>query len=235
VRLTLVIVAAAALVGGIVGGAVGLGLGGSSGRSSVRSSTPSETAPSGSADSNQSAQQIYVAAAPAVVVITSSRATLGSGFMIDKRGNILTNEHVVRGSTRIRVGLSNGASYAARVVGTNPAQDVAVVHVDLPRSVLHPLDFDDSSSVAVGDTAYALGNPFGVEPSMSAGIVSATRRRTIETDAAVDRGSSGGPLLDRFGRVIGINDSVGVGFVVPGNTARRVASKLLRTGHNRGS
>jgi S1-C subfamily serine protease len=221
VRLTLVIVAAAALVGGVVGGAVGLGLGGSPGSSAVRAAT--------------SAEQIYATDAGAVVVITSSRATLGSGFMIDRRGNILTNDHVVRGSIRIRVGLSNGRSYSAKIVGRSPAEDVAVVHADVPRSDLHPLDFDDSSSVAVGDTAYAMGNPFGVEPTMSAGIVSAKRRSMIETDAAVDRGSSGGPLLDRFGRVIGMNDSARAGFAVPGNTAQRVASRLLKTGHDRRS
>ncbi len=177
-------------------------------------------------------------------------SSLGSGFVIDMKGDIVTNDHVVQGGSGIRVGFSSGASYPAKIVGTDPSTDVAVVRVEAPAAALHPLSFADSAAAAVGDTVYAIGNPFGLDRTMTAGIVSATGRdiqapngltipNAIQTDAAINHGNSGGPLLDRFGRVVGIssqiqggtvNANVGVGFAVPSDTAKAVANQLIATG-----
>jgi S1-C subfamily serine protease len=171
--------------------------------------------------------------------------------VVDTEGDIVTNDHVVQGGTRIHVGFSSGASYPASIVGTDPSSDVAVVRVNVPASALHPLAFADSTEVAVGDPVYAIGNPFGLDRTMTAGIVSATGRdiqapdgltipNAIQTDAPINHGNSGGPLLDRFGRVVGINSqieggtvnaNVGVGFAVPSVTAKAVADQLIATGH----
>ena len=269
-KITLVIVLAAALVGGLVGAVVGLGLDGKSGDSSSAAAPaagPSETAPTATRSASDSPEQLYRRDAHAVVVITSTHtqevpatfftpalkervAALGSGFVVDKHGDILTNDHVVQGGIRIRVGFSSGASYPARVVGADPSSDVAVVRVKAPPAALDPLQFDNSSSVEVGDAVYAIGNPFGLERTMTAGIVSATGRdiqapdgltipNAIQTDAPINHGNSGGPLLDRFGRVIGINaeiesgtvnGNVGIGFAIPSDTARRVAGELIASG-----
>ena len=176
---------------------------------------------------------------------------LGSGFVIDNRGDIVTNDHVVQGAKDVRVGFSGGASYPARIVGTDASTDIAVVRVKgAPDSLLRPLRFADSA-VQVGDSAYAIGNPFGLERTMTAGIVSATGRdiqapnglviaNAIQTDAPINHGNSGGPLLDRVGQVIGINSqiqggtvdaNVGVGFAIPSATARSVSEQLIATGH----
>jgi S1-C subfamily serine protease len=171
--------------------------------------------------------------------------------VIDKSGDILTNDHVVQGGSRIRVGFSSGGSYPARVVGADPSTDVTVVRVKAPRSALDPLSFDNSSAISVGDRVYAIGNPFGLDRTMTAGIVSATGRdieapdgltipNAIQTDAPINHGNSGGPLLDRFGRVIGINaqieggtvdGNVGIGFAIPSDTAQTIARELIRDGH----
>jgi S1-C subfamily serine protease len=177
--------------------------------------------------------------------------SLGSGFVIDKRGDIVTNHHVVQGATGIGVGFSSGASYPATLVGTDPSTDVAVVRVKAPASALHPLAFGGAGTIEVGDPVYAIGNPFGLDRTMTAGIVSATGRdirapnglaipNAIQIDAPINHGNSGGPLLDRFGRVIGVNAeieggtidaNVGVGFAIPGETARSVAAQLIARGH----
>jgi S1-C subfamily serine protease len=213
-------------------------------------------------------QEIYQSDAPGVVVITATQtqtvpgtllgppvrarvAVLGSGFVIDDQGDILTNDHVVQGGTGIRVEFSSGTKYPATVVDTDPSNDLAVVHVQAPASELYPLAFDDSSAVQVGDPAYAIGNPFGLERSMTAGIVSATGRdiqspdggtisNAIQTDAPINQGNSGGPLLDGYGRVIGVNEqiegtgpnggSVGIAFAIPSNTAKSVADQLIANG-----
>jgi S1-C subfamily serine protease len=174
---------------------------------------------------------------------------LGSGFVINQRGDIVTNNHVVQGSTKIRVSFTGDASYPAEVVGTDPSSDLAVIRANAP-SVFHPLTFGDSSSVDVGDSVYAIGNPFGLQRTMTAGIVSATGRDiqapngftipdAIQTDAAINHGNSGGPLLDTLGRVIGVNSqieggtvdaNVGVGFAIPSSTVRSVADQLIANG-----
>ena len=178
----------------------------------------------------------------------------GSGFVIDENGDIVTNAHVVDGADSVRVRLSdNGDTYDAKVLGEDPSTDVAVIQVDAPQDVLHPLSLGDSSQVKVGDPAVAIGNPFGLERTLTTGVVSALQRRitapsgfaiedVIQTDAAINPGNSGGPLLDATGKVIGVNSqiatggeasggSVGIGFAVPAATVKRVLPELERAGH----
>jgi S1-C subfamily serine protease len=271
VKLTLVLVLAAAVAGAVVGAVVGIGLDGKSSNSSSAPATAAGRSPVAVTATRGGAlapEQIYRRDAPAVVVITSTHtqkipatfftpatnekvAALGSGFVIDKKGDILTNDHVVQGGTGIRVGFSSGASSPAKVIGADPSTDVAVVRVKASASALDPLMFDDSAAIAVGDPVYAIGNPFGLDRTMTAGIVSATGRNiqapdgltipsAIQTDAPINHGNSGGPLLDRFGRVAGINaqieggtvdGNVGIGFAIPSDTARTVAEQLIKTGH----
>jgi S1-C subfamily serine protease len=175
----------------------------------------------------------------------------GSGFVIDTDGHVLTNNHVVSRAQTIRVKLGGGStSYDAKVVGTDPATDLALLKIDAPSSDLHPLALGDSSSVQVGDPTIAIGNPFGLERTLTTGVVSALQRRltapsgftiddVIQTDAALNPGNSCGPLLDARGRVIGINSqiatggaggNVGIGFAVPVNTAKAVIPQLEQTG-----
>jgi S1-C subfamily serine protease len=175
----------------------------------------------------------------------------GSGFLIDTEGHIITNSHVVEGADKVRVTLgADETSHEAEVVGTDPATDVALLKVDLPEEKLHPLALGDSSEVQVGDPVVAIGNPFGLDRTVTAGIVSALQRQiqapdgfsishAIQTDAAINPGNSGGPLIDATGSVIGINSqiqtgggsgNVGIGFAVPINTARDVVEQLKRSG-----
>ena len=175
----------------------------------------------------------------------------GSGFVIDEDGRIVTNAHVVDGAQEISVTLGEDSdSYDAKVLGSDPSTDIAVIEVDAPADVLHPLALGDSSQVEVGDPAVAIGNPFGLDRTATAGIVSAvqreinapngfTIREAIQTDAPINPGNSGGPLLDSNGRVIGVNSqiespggagNVGIGFAVPINTAREVAEQLIDDG-----
>jgi S1-C subfamily serine protease len=264
-KITLAIVFAAAVAGGLAGAVVGLALDdGDSSTPTVAAAAPATPSPAPSVTGSKglTPEQIYARAAPGVVVITDTVteqitpstaekvSALGSGFVIDKQGDIVTNDHVVQGGTGIRVGFSSGATYPAKVVGTDPSTDVAVVRVQAPASALHPLAFADSAAVKVGDPAYAIGNPFGLDRTMTAGIVSATGRdiqapngltiaNSIQTDAPINHGNSGGPLLDRFGRVIGINAqiqggtvnaNVGVGFAISSDTAKSVADQLIAGG-----
>jgi S1-C subfamily serine protease len=175
----------------------------------------------------------------------------GSGFVIDEEGHLLTNNHVVEGATRISVKLgSEDRSYPAEVVGTDPATDVALLKVDVPADKLHPLALGDSSELEVGDPVVAIGNPFGLDRTVTSGIVSALQRQieapngfsishVIQTDAAINPGNSGGPLIDAEGRVVGINSqietgggggNVGIGFAIPINTAREVADQIEQNG-----
>ena len=175
----------------------------------------------------------------------------GSGFVLDTAGDILTNNHVVSGAQSIHVKLGGGdTSYDAKVVGRDPATDLALLKIDAPGSALHPLPLGNSSSVQVGDPVVAIGNPFGLDQTATTGIVSALQRQiqapngfaisnVIQTDASINPGNSGGPLLNSAGQVIGItsqietgggNGSVGIGFAIPSNTAREVVSELQRNG-----
>jgi S1-C subfamily serine protease len=176
----------------------------------------------------------------------------GSGFVIDTQGHILTNNHVVEGASRISVKLgSSNTARTAEVVGTDPASDIALLKVETPADQLHPLALGDSSKVRVGDPVVAIGNPFGLDRTVTSGIVSALQRQiqapngfsishVIQTDAAINPGNSGGPLIDAGGNVIGINSqiatggggngNVGIGFAIPIDTAREVANEIEKNG-----
>jgi len=173
----------------------------------------------------------------------------GSGFVFDDEGHLVTNEHVVEGAESVEVRLSNGETRTATVVGNDPSTDLAVLHVDADDSLLEPLELAPSSSVAVGEAVVAIGSPFGLEDTVTTGIVSALGRSmeapngytindSIQTDAAINHGNSGGPLLDLEGRVIGVNSQIasesggndGVGFAIPSDTVERIVGQLLDGG-----
>ena len=177
----------------------------------------------------------------------------GSGSIIDKRGYVLTNVHVIKGATKIYVSLSDGTQYEATVVGQDEDSDLAVIKFTPPEGTdLQTISFGDSTKLKVGQKVIAIGNPFGFDRTMTTGIVSALGRpiknssnriirNMIQTDSAINPGNSGGPLLDTSGKMIGINtmiysssgNSAGVGFAVPAETAVRVASDLLKYGRVR--
>jgi len=173
----------------------------------------------------------------------------GSGFVYDRQGHVITNQHVVDGAESVKITFWNGTSYDAEVVGSDPSTDIAVLNVDAPASLLRPLALGKSSAVAVGDPVVAIGSPFGLEGTVTSGIVSALHREiespngftiddAIQTDAAINHGNSGGPLLDMQGEVIGVNAQIesesggsdGVGFAVPSDTVRLIADQLIETG-----
>ena len=213
-------------------------------------------------------REIYRRAAPGVVQVTSTTLTQGevdqlfgfplpqeeqrdqgSGFVIDESGLVVTNFHVVAGATDIEVSFSNKESMKARVVGSDRSTDIALLKVNADARALTPLEIGNSEQVQVGDSVVAIGNPFGLERSVTAGIVSALQRtiespaqtpidRVIQTDAQINQGNSGGPLLDASGKVIGVNTqiasetggNVGIGFAVPINTVSDVVGQLRRKG-----
>jgi S1-C subfamily serine protease len=174
----------------------------------------------------------------------------GSGFLIDTDGHVLTNNHVVEGASKITVTVGDGETVDATLVGSDPSSDVALLKLTGDTSDLHPLQLGDSSKLEVGDPVVAIGNPFGLDRTVTSGIVSALQREisapngfsisdVIQTDAPINPGNSGGPLIDASGRVVGINSqiqtgggqgSVGIGFAVPANTAQDVVQQLLTTG-----
>jgi putative serine protease PepD len=169
----------------------------------------------------------------------------GSGFVVDGNGDIVTNQHVVDGASSITVRFWNGARRTARLVAADASLDLAVIRVDAPSSLLHPLSLGDSNAVQVGDAVVAIGSPFGLQETVTSGIVSAVRRQitstnratienAIQTDAAINHGNSGGPLLNAQGRVIGVNAQIesesggsdGVGFAVPASSVRQLLSQV---------
>jgi S1-C subfamily serine protease len=176
----------------------------------------------------------------------------GSGFVIDTEGHLLTNNHVVENASKITVKLgSSEKAYPAKVVGADPSTDIALLKVEVPSDQLHPLKLGDSSNVEVGEPVVAIGNPFGLDRTVTSGIVSALQRQieapagfsishVIQTDAAINPGNSGGPLINGSGEVIGINSqietgggnngNVGIGFAIPINTAREVAKQIEENG-----
>jgi S1-C subfamily serine protease len=182
-------------------------------------------------------------------VLTRTGGGTGSGFVLDGEGHIVTNNHVVEGAEQIVVSFADDTTAEAELVGADVDSDLAVIQVSVAPSLLRPLELGDSSTLRVGQRAIAVGNPFGLEQTMTAGIISALGRvvqqetgfslpQLIQTDAAINPGNSGGPLLDSQGRVIGVNtfifsrsgSSSGVGFAVPVNTVKRVAPALIATG-----
>lgn len=200
--------------------------------------------------------QLFEQAESGVVRVTvdraegSGRSGVGSGFVYDAKGNLITNAHVVQDSQKITVTFLDGSSYKAQVVGIDLFTDIAVIKVEVDPSLMHPLSIGDSSSLKVGEAVAAIGNPFGLSGSMTAGIVSQLGRilpsqdsgfsipDVIQTDAAINPGNSGGPLLNMKGEVIGINTAIqsatgefsGVGFAVPARTISKIVPQLITEG-----
>ena len=174
----------------------------------------------------------------------------GSGSIIDTRGHILTNHHVVANAQKLEVTLADGSKWPAKLVGADPDSDLAVIKIDAPKEKLKVIPMGDSKNLKIGQKVLAIGNPFGLQRTLTTGIVSSVGRTirsdsgaliedVIQTDAAINPGNSGGPLLNSDGEIIGINSAilspsggnVGIGFAVPVNTARRVVPELLSTGY----
>jgi putative serine protease PepD len=239
--------AAGALIGAGGGAATYAALSSGNGKTVVRQVTVSDGQPA-SSGSDLSVQSIYRLAYKGVVEITAGQGQ-GSGFVYDANGNIVTNAHVVDGASSISVKFWNGKTFSARIVGTDASTDLAVLKVDAPVSELFPLSLGDSSKLVVGDQVVAIGSPFGLEGTVTSGIVSALHREmtspnhfaiddSIQTDAAINHGNSGGPLLDAQGKVVGVNSQIesnsggseGVGFAIPSNTISSIASQLISSG-----
>ncbi len=204
---------------------------------------------------------VYKKALPSVVNITSTAVAydffygpvpqqgMGSGFVIDTEGHILTNNHVVEGARQLEVTTSDKKKYKAQIVGTDPIHDLAIIQI--PNKSVPQAEIGDSKSLVVGQKVYAIGNPFGLSGTMTRGIISSIRSlkgqrgfidEAIQTDAAINPGNSGGPLLNARGQVIGINtmiltggveQSAGIGFAIPINTAKAVLDDLVHLGRVR--
>jgi S1-C subfamily serine protease len=267
------------LVVAVVGGALALGgaaafgkLGSTTTVQQVTESTAirttSQTPASGG---GLTAEQIYRRDAPGVVQITATSVSqvstdpfnllpttpqtsesLGSGFVIDKAGHIVTNYHVIQGAKKVQVSFSGQDEITATVVGKDPSTDVAILKIDAHARALTPLELGNSDAVVVGDPVDAIGNPFGFTRTLTTGVVSAVQREieapnslpidhAIQTDAAINHGNSGGPLIDSHGRVIGVTSqistgttggqgNVGIGFAIPINTVRNVAAQIISSG-----
>jgi S1-C subfamily serine protease len=272
------LVAAGAVGAGVAVGIVAAvgGLGGAS-STTVREVLPASGAQVSAFARAQRAltvHQIYERAAPGVVQVTATshvaaqtdpfldpfgfggpsvetQRALGSGFVVDKAGHIVTNYHVVQGAQKVDVSFSNNESLTAHIVGVDPSTDIAVLRVTARSRALTPLPLGNSDTVRVGDSVVAIGNPFGLDRTATAGIVSALQRQitapnsysidhVIQTDAPINHGNSGGPLINADGRVIGVNSqiqtggtsdgNVGIGFAIPINTVKTVAAQLIRNG-----
>jgi len=225
---------------------------------------PREVTPRGDlAEDEKSTIAIFKAASPAVAYITNlavrrERFSLeamevpqgtGSGFVYDTDGHVVTNLHVIREANAVRVTLADHSSWPARLVGYAADKDLAVLKIDAPKDRLHALPLGESANLVVGQKVFAIGNPFGLDQTLTTGIVSALGREikslsgrmirdVIQTDAAINPGNSGGPLLDSAGRLIGVNTqiaspsgaSAGIGFAVPVDIVRRVVPELIRHG-----
>jgi len=182
-------------------------------------------------------------------LLESNSEGAGSGAIIDRQGHVLTNFHVVEDAKQVKVTLYDGKTYPARLVGADPVNDTAVIRIDAPENSLFPIEIGDSRNLRVGMKVFAIGNPFGLERTMTTGIISSlnrslqvTRERSIKSiiqvDAAVNPGNSGGPLLDAHGRLIGVNTAIasktgqnsGIGFAIPSNLIARVVPQLIQHG-----
>ena len=183
-------------------------------------------------------------------IATEVESERGSGIVIDKKGHILTNFHVVEGAKEVQVTLFSGKSYIAEVIGVDPPTDIAVLKIEAVPEELFPVEIADSSKLLVGQKVYAIGNPFGLERTLTSGIISSLNRtigskvrnrpikQVIQIDAAINPGNSGGPLLDSRGRMIGMNTAIasrvgensGVGFAIPTNNIHRIVPALIKEG-----
>jgi S1-C subfamily serine protease len=271
--------AAELLATAVVGGALALGGAALFGKLGSRTTVQQVTPPAANVTQTTAVrpagaltpEEVYREDAPGVVQITATTTTttptdpfnlfpptsqteqsLGSGFVLDKAGHILTNEHVIAGAQKVQVSFSGQDQLPAKVIGKDPSTDVAVLKIDAHARALTPLPFGNSDDVQPGDTVYAIGNPFGYTRTLTSGIVSAVQRQitapnsteiehAIQTDAAINHGNSGGPLLDDRGRVIGITSQIstgntgqqgnlGIGFAIPINTVANVAAQILKNG-----
>jgi putative serine protease PepD len=239
----------AAVVGGVVAAGAVLLLDPNADESpSSAVATATTTSESARPRTGLSPNAIYERAASAVVGIQAGNAS-GTGFVIDAQGHVVTNEHVVDTAQEVEISFAEGGTEQGRVIATDPSTDLAVIEVELSGHNVTPLQLDPSADVEVGDSVYAIGNPFGLERSLTAGIVSAINRAieapngftindAIQTDAPVNQGNSGGPLLDDAGNVIGVvsqiasqsGGNVGIGYAVPSDTVRDVVDALLADG-----
>jgi putative serine protease PepD len=261
----------AVLLAGLLGGGVGVGIdravgeegGGTTIIREVSAGTTESTAFNSHA--GKTISDIFASARRGVVQVLAtsvvsdspffgaqeSRA-LGSGFVIDKAGHVVTNYHVVEGASKVQVSFSGNDQMPATVVGRDPSTDIAVLRIKSAQGrALTPLELGNSDRIKVGDAVVAIGNPFGLERTVTAGIVSALQREitapngfaideVIQTDAAINHGNSGGPLLNADGNVIGVNSqiesggegsgNVGIGFAIPIDTVKEVVSQLLEHG-----
>jgi putative serine protease PepD len=264
---TATVVAAGALAAGAATGVAGYAAFSGGGSDAPTASSGTQT-PAAASSSHTTVGDIYEQAKDSVVEITVTSKTSsdsgqspfpfgdgqsqptqqaqGSGFVYDTDGHVVTNQHVVDGATSVKVTFANGKTYSATVVGSDPSTDLAVLKVDAPDSILQPLALADSDDIAVGDGVVAIGSPFGLEGTVTTGIVSALDRTidgtngysipgAIQTDAAINHGNSGGVLLNMQGRVIGVTSqiesesggNVGIGFAIPSNTVSSVAEQLV--------
>jgi S1-C subfamily serine protease len=208
--------------------------------------------------------EIFQKSSPSVVYITTLEDTLnlwtrditriprgtGSGFIWDRQGHIITNYHVLQGATAIRIRLSDQRTFNAAFIGASPEHDLAVLRIPMTTHMPKPLSIGTSHDLQVGQITYAIGNPFGLDQTLTIGVVSALNRSLrnnygsiieglIQTDAAINPGNSGGPLLDSAGRLIGINTALyspsgayaGIGFAVPVDTVNRIVPQIIKVGH----
>jgi 2-alkenal reductase len=227
-------------------------------------STPRTVEPRGNlSDIERTSIEIFEHASPSVVQVVGRAGALelpqaesengpaqsGSGFVWDAAGHIVTNDHVVEGTSNLAVRFASGQVLRAHIVGTAPNYDLAVIRVDNARSLPPPIAIGTSDDLKVGQWVFAIGNPFGLDQSLTTGIISALKRRlptsggreitnVIQTDAAINPGNSGGPLLDSAGRVIGVNTAIlspsgtsaGIGLAIPIDSVNRVVPELIRRG-----
>src|SRR5262245_49439000 len=231
-------------------------------------STPGTTAPppaAGATDDEKINIDIYQRYSPGVVNITTTtlaydfflrpvpmESGTGSGAVLDTDGHIVTNHHVIEGARRLEVTLWDKSKYSATVVGDDPNHDLAVIKINAPKDRLKPIPLGTSKSLQVGQKVLAIGNPYGLERTLTTGIISAVGRAiqseddrifddVIQTDAAINHGNSGGPLLNSNGEIIGINftiysptsqgGSIGIGFAIPADTVRNITSNLIKLGY----
>jgi putative serine protease PepD len=265
----------AAAVLGAAGGAVVVGVaddGGHTSTTTVQTTAPASQAVASETSSKAlSARQVYDLAKGSVAFVTAnvtqqtnspfgggssqSGTATGTGFVVSKSGELVTNFHVVEGASSVKVKIGDGTTKDAKVIGTDESDDLALLKVDPGSQTLTPLVLGDSDTVQVGDPTYAIGNPFGLDRTLTTGVVSALQRQisapngftingVLQTDAAINPGNSGGPLLDSAGHVIGVNSqiestgssgsgqagNVGIGFAVPSNTVRSVVQQLENGG-----
>jgi putative serine protease PepD len=253
---TIVVVAVASLVGGGAGTGIALGL---DGGSSTTTTTPQAVRPAAQRSiATLSAAAIYRRAAASVAYITArgvGSTGTGTGFVVGADGLIVTNQHVIDAASDVTVRLGSGQEQRATLVGQDRSSDIALLRVDTGGRKLTPLKLADSSRVQIGDATFAIGNPFGLDRTLTTGVISATQRHirapdgvaidgVLQTDAALNPGNSGGPLLNDRGEVIGVNSqiesaaqdgssqgaNVGIGFAVPSNTVRKVIAALGQGG-----